>query len=80
MLKLGRIGVVFMNKDKDKKESLNITEEDNVEEQYEFGLNEDQRDKAEEKHGHDMPEDQAVEMADGAENVEYDKNDDQADK
>lgn len=69
-----------MNKDNKDKKALNITEEDSMEEQFEFGLNEDKREEAEEENGHDMPEDQAVEIADDAENVEYEENDDQEDQ
>ncbi len=63
-----------MSEDKKKKdEELNITKEDNVEEQYEFGLNEDKREAAEEN-GHELPEDQR-EVAKDAEKVDYDKED-----
>lgn len=63
-----------MSEDKKKKdEELNITKEDNVEEQYEFGLNEDKREAAEEN-GHELPEVQR-EVAKDAENVDYDKED-----
>lgn len=44
------------NKRKNEEEA-NITEEENVEEQYEFGLNEDKREEAE-KEGHKLPEEQ----------------------
>lgn len=63
-----------MSEDKKKKdEELNITKEDNVEKQYEFGLNEDKREAAEEN-GHELPEDQR-EVAKDAEKVDYDKED-----
>lgn len=42
---------------KNEEEKANITQEENVEEQYEFGLNEDKREEAE-KEGHKMPEEQ----------------------
>lgn len=58
------------NKKKKDEEKLDITNEDNVEEQYEFGLNEDKREEAEEK-GHDLPEDQN-EVSKDAKNVDYD--------
>lgn len=45
------------NKRKNEEEQTNITEEENVEEQYEFGLNEDKREEAE-KEGHKLPEEQ----------------------
>lgn len=66
-----------MTKDKNKKEqeSLNITEEENMEEQYEFGLNEDKREEAQ-KDGVDTPEDQAVEISKDAKEVDYDKKND----
>lgn len=54
-------------KRKDEEEKANITQEENVEEQYEFGLNEDKREEAE-KEGHKLPEEQN-EVADDAENV-----------
>lgn len=57
------------NKKKNEEESANITDEDNVEEQYEFGLNEDKRDEAEEE-GQNLPEEDH-EVADDAENVDY---------
>ena len=61
-----------MSEDKKKKdEELNITNEENVEEQFEFGLNEDKRDETEE-HGHELPEDQN-EVSKDAKNVDYDK-------
>lgn len=61
-----------MSEDKKKKdEELNITNEENVEEQFEFGLNEDKRDEAEEN-GHELPEDQN-EVSKDAKNVDYDK-------
>lgn len=61
-----------MSEDKKKKdEELNITNEENVEEQFEFGLNEDKRDETEEN-GHELPEDQN-EVSKDAKNVDYDK-------
>lgn len=61
-----------MSEDKKKKdEELNITKEENVEEQFEFGLNEDKRDETEEN-GHELPEDQN-EVSKDAKNVDYDK-------
>ena len=59
---------------KKKDEELNITDEDNVEEQFEFGLNEDKREEVEED-GHTLPEDQN-EIATDAENVDYEENKD----
>lgn len=56
---------------KKKDEELRITDEDNVEEQFEFGLNEDKREEAEEN-GHELPEDQN-EVSKDAKNVDYDK-------
>lgn len=58
------------NKKKKDEEKLDITNEDNVEEQYEFGLNEDKREEAEEN-GHELPEDQN-EVSKDAQNVDYD--------
>lgn len=58
------------NKKKKDEEKLDITNEDNVEEQYEFGLNEDKREEAEEN-GHELPEDQN-EVSKDAKNVDYD--------
>ena len=45
------------NKDNKDKDALNITEEENVKEQFEFGLNEDKRDEVE-KDGHRLPGDE----------------------
>ena len=59
---------------KKKDEELNITDEDNVEEQFEFGLNEDKREEVEED-GHTLPEDQN-EISTDAENVDYEENKD----
>ena len=59
---------------KKKDEELNITDEENVEEQFEFGLNEDKREEVEED-GHTLPEDQN-EIATDAENVDYEENKD----
>lgn len=56
---------------KKKDEELRITDEDNVEEQFEFGLNEDKREEVE-KDGHNLPEDQN-EVSKDAKNVDYDK-------
>ena len=48
-----------MNEDKKNKDALNITDEENLQEQFEFGLNEDKREEVE-KDGHELPEDQAT--------------------
>ena len=61
-----------MAKEKKDKEALNITEEENVKEQFEFGLNEDKREEVE-KDGHELPEDQAVEVSHDAEKVDKDE-------
>lgn len=45
------------DKRKNEEEKANISDEENVEEQYEFGLNEDKREEVE-KDGHKMPEEQ----------------------
>ena len=59
---------------KKKDEELNITDEDNVEEQFEFGLNENKREEVEED-GQTLPEDQN-EIATDAKNVDYEENKD----
>ena len=59
-----------MSEDKKKKEELEITEEENVEKQFEFGLNEDKRKESEED-GHKLPEEQN-EVSKDAKNVDYD--------
>lgn len=56
---------------KKKAEELKITDEENVEEQFEFGLNEDKREEVE-KDGHNLPEDQNK-VSEDAKNVDYDK-------
>lgn len=52
-----------MGKDKS---ALNITEEENLKDQFEFGLNEDKREEVE-KDGHELPEDQATDVANDSE-------------
>lgn len=61
-----------MSKDNKEKDALNITEEENVQEQFEFGLNEDKREEIE-KDGQKLPEDQAVEVSHDAEIVDDEK-------
>lgn len=46
-----------MSKDKKDKDALNITDEKNLKEQFEFGLNEDKREEVE-KDGHRLPGDE----------------------
>ena len=58
------------NKENKDKDALNITEEENLKEQYEFGLNEDKRDEVE-KDEHKLPED---------EDADADEKDDDSDK
>ena len=58
------------NKRENEEEKANITEEENVEEQYEFGLIEDKREEAEED-GHKLPEEQNTASTD-AKNVDED--------
>lgn len=59
-----------MSKDKKDKDALNITDEKNLKEQFEFGLNEDKREEVE-KDEHRLPED---------EDADTDKKDDDSDK
>lgn len=65
-----RIIMTEENKRENEEEKANITEEENVEEQYEFGLNEDKREEAEED-GHKLPEEQNTVSTD-AKNVDED--------
>lgn len=58
-----------MSEDKKKKEELEITEEENAEKQFEFGLNEDKRKESEED-GHKLPEEQN-EVSSDAKTVDY---------
>lgn len=62
------------NKKKNEEETANITDEDNVEEQYEFGLNEDKRDESEDDH-QELPEEQR-EVSKDAKPVDYEENKD----
>lgn len=62
------------NKKKNEEEKANITEDENVKEQYEFGLNEDKREESEED-GHKLPEEQR-EVSKDAKNVDYENNND----
>lgn len=63
------------NKDNKDKDALNITEEENVKEQYEFGLNEDKREEVE-KDEHRLPGDEDEKDDDSDKDKDDDDNDD----
>ena len=68
------------NKDNKDKDALNITEEENVKEQFEFGLNEDKRDEVE-KDGHRLPGDEDEKDDDSDKDKEEDgDSDEESDK
>ena len=68
------------NKDNKEKDALNITEEENVKEQFEFGLNEDKRDEVE-KDGHRLPGDEDEKDDDSDKDKEEDgDSDEESDK
>ena len=68
------------NKENKDKEALNITEEENVKEQFEFGLNEDKRDEVE-KDGHRLPGDEDEKDDDSDKDKEEDgDSDEESDK
>ena len=64
-----------MSKDKKDKDALNITDEKNLKEQFEFGLNEDKREEVE-KDGHRLPGDEEDKENDS----DKDKNDEDDDE
>lgn len=69
-----------MSKDNKDKDALNITEEENVKEQFEFGLNEDKRDEVE-KDGHRLPGDEDEKDDDSDKDKEEDgDSDEESDK
>ena len=65
------------NKENKDKDALNITEEENVKEQFEFGLNEDKRDEVE-KDGHRLPGDEDEKDDDSDKDKEDDDDSDEA--
>ena len=68
------------NKENKDKDALNITEEENVKEQFEFGLNEDKRDEVE-KDGHRLPGDEDEKDDDSDKDKEEDgDSDEESDK